>query len=753
MKMKKLVFIAAIFSFSFVSLAQEGGKVKKADKAYEMFSYDIAIEKYSEVDQTSMDVKRKQALSYWRTHNSLAAEPLFREIVTTDGHIATDIYCYAAVLRENKKYKESEEWMSKYAEMNVTDSRGKMYAKEKGSFERLLKENSSFTIRNLDINSEQQDFAAAFYKDQVVFASSREGTKSVRRKWNWNRLPFLDVYVADKNEDFSLVNPAILRGKINKKFHEGPVAFNKEGDFMIFTRNNYDGKSSQGVVRLQMFSSKLVGGKWEKPKALPFNHNEYSVGHATISADGKWLYFASNMPGGIGGVDIYRVEIKEDGSYGKAINLGEGLNTEGDEMFPFIHAGSEMLFFSSNGRVGIGGQDIFLAQIKEDLSIGKILNLGAPINGNSDDFSLVLNDTQTKGYFSSNREGGKGSDDIYSFDLSKPFTFGTLIKGVARDKKGELLAQTTVTLFDLLSGEEIKVLTEEDGSYEFIVEPNKTFNLRGQKPKYFDGTNAVDTDTEDDVIIVNLELEKDPRLSLLALVTDKQSGAPLDGVKMTIIDNMTGEKEVVYTPSSGDHLKPLMDKKLNDHGSYNIELEKNGYLGKTVTYNTLFDKEGKYEVHNALDLTLDPIKVGADLSKIIDINPIYFDLNKFFIRTDAAIELDKIVKVMNENPTMVIELGSHTDSRGSDASNESLSSKRAKASAQYIKERITNPDRIYGKGFGESVPNVIDLSSDGGAQKQVLTEAFINSFMKSDKKKFDLYHQMNRRTEFIIIKM
>jgi outer membrane protein OmpA-like peptidoglycan-associated protein len=285
------------------------------------------------------------------------------------------------------------------------------------------------------------------------------------------------------------------------------------------------------------------------------------------------------------------------------------------------------------------------------------------------------------------------------------------------------------------------------------VEPNKTFNLRGQKPKYFDGTNAVDTDTEDDVIIVNLELEKDPRLSLLALVTDKQSGAPLDGVKMTIIDNMTGEKEVVYTPSSGDHLKPLMDKKLNDHGSYNIELEKNGYLGKTVTYNTLFDKEGKYEVHNALDLTLDPIKVGADLSKIIDINPIYFDLNKFFIRTDAAIELDKIVKVMNENPTMVIELGSHTDSRGSDASNESLSSKRAKASAQYIKERITNPDRIYGKGFGESVPNVIDLSSDGGAQKQVLTEAFINSFMKSDKKKFDLYHQMNRRTEFIIIKM
>jgi hypothetical protein len=145
------------------------------------------------------------------------------------------------------------------------------------------------------------------------------------------------------------------------------------------------------------------------------------------------------MPGGIGGVDIYRAQIKPDGTYGDAINLGEGVNTEGDEMFPFIHAGSEMLFFSSNGRVGLGGLDVFLAQVKpEDLSIGKVMNLGAPINSSSDDFSLILNDEQTMGYFSSNREGGKGSDDIYSFDLAKPFTFGKLIKGVAKDKKGEI---------------------------------------------------------------------------------------------------------------------------------------------------------------------------------------------------------------------------------------------------------------------------------------------------------------------------
>lgn len=753
--MKKLFLTGVLFLCAFALNAQDGGgKEKKANAAFESFSYDKAIERYEELDDTKLEIKRNKALSHMRRHESVEAEPLFYEIVTTDGHTAEDVYNYAFVLRENEKYKEAEGWMKKYAAMDVTDSRGIMAVKETGSYQRLVKVNPDFNIQNLDINSEQQDFAAIFYNDQVVFASSREGVKPVRRRWNWNRLPFLDVYVADKGTDNSLANPALLSGKINKKFHEGPVAFNQAGDFMIFTRNNYDGKSSQGVIRLQLFSSRKVDDKWTKPEALPFNDNEYSVGHAAISQDGKWLYFASNMPGGLGGVDLYRAEIKEDGTYGKAINLGERINTEGDEMFPFIHASGEMLFFASNGRVGLGGHDVFLAQVKPaDLSIGKVMNLGAPINGSSDDFSFVINPEQTKGYFSSNREGGKGSDDIYSFDLAKPFTFGKIIRGVAKDKKGELLASTKVTLFDLLTGEEEVIVTNEDGSYEFVVEEDKTFNLRGQKDKYFDGTNAADTHTDEEVIIVDLELEKDPGLSLYALVTDKKSGAPLDSVQMVITDNMTGVKEVVYTPSSGDYLKPLTDKKLNDRGSYNIELEKDGYLGKTVTYNTLFDREGKFNVHANLDLTLEPIKVGGDLSKIIDINPIYFDLNKAIIRPDAALELDKIVKVMNENPKMVIELGSHTDSRGSDKSNESLSDRRAKASAAYIAERISNPERIYGKGYGEYKPNTVDASADGGDSNQILTEEFINSFKSKDKKAFEKYHQMNRRTEFIIIKM
>lgn len=754
-QMKKLGVLCFALGCIFSANAQNNARLeKKAVEAYEEFSYDKAIENYESLGTTiTLESKRNRALSYWKRHNSVQAESMFKEIVTTDGHTAEDVYNYAVILRENEKYEESEEWMKKYANMNVTDSRGKMHMTERGSYQKLKKESKNYLIHNLNINSEQQDFAAAFYKDQVVFASSREGVKPIRRKWNWNQLPFLDLYVADRKEDNTLENASMLTGRINKKYHEGPVAFNEAGDFMIFTRNNYDGQSSKGVIRLQLFSSRLVDGKWEEPKGLPFNDNEYSVGHATISKDGKWLYFASNMPGGIGGVDIYKAEIKENGTYGEAVNLGKKVNTEGDEMFPFFHASGEMLFFSSNGRVGLGGQDVFLAQVKPNQSIGKVINLGAPVNSSSDDFALILNEEQSLGYFSSNREGGKGSDDIYSFALLKPFTFGKVIKGIAKDKKGEILANTKVTLFDLLTGDEEVVTTGDDGAYEFFVEEDKTFNLRGQKDKYFDGTNAAETYGEEEVIVVDLELEKDPGLALYALVTDKETGKPLDSVRIVITDNMTGEVESILTGESGDYLRPLIDKKLNDRGSYNLALERDGYLGKTVTYNTAFDREGKYEVHADLDLTLEPIQVGADLSKIIDINPIYFDLNKYNIRPDAAIELDKIVKVMNENPTMVIELGSHTDSRGSASSNERLSDRRAKASAKYIAERITNPDRIYGKGYGESKPNVVDASADGGTTEQVLTEDFINPFRSSARKKFDHYHQLNRRTEFIIIKM
>jgi outer membrane protein OmpA-like peptidoglycan-associated protein/tetratricopeptide (TPR) repeat protein len=732
-KMKKLFFITTIFCFTLSVMAQEqnNSTLKKAEDKFEDYNYSEAINKYAEANDGSPEVTRKLAESFFRIGNIEKAEILYGKLANADVPEEKDVYMYAYTLMQNKKYPEALEMMSKYSALNPEDSRATAVLQNENYIEQLLMDKGQFTIKNLTINSPQEDFSPVFYKDKVLFASSREGVKPIRRKWNWNRLPFLDIYEASVNADGELANANPFRKELNKKFHEGPVAFNSAQTSMAFTRNNYEDKSSDNVVKLKIFISEFVDGKWQNPVAFPLNNKEYSVGHPAYSSDGKWLYFASDMPGGFGGVDLYKIPLNADGSFGEPINLGERINTEGNEMFPTFHE-SGMLFYSSDGKAGLGGLDLFVVQVKEDGSVGKQMNVGAPINSSRDDFSFSLNKDMTYGYFASNREEGKGDDDIYFFEMLKPFNFGKILQGVAKDKKGNILAETKVNLLDDKGNVIESIVTGEKGNYSFLVEENKKYQLVGSKEKYFEGTNTASTFTDEQVVYADVALQKDPGLSLYALVVDKKTKQPLENVKMTIIDNLTGKETVYYTPASGDYRNALANKQINDRGSYNITLEKSGYFGKTVTFNTLFDKPGVYEIHKSLDLTLDKLEVGGDISKLIEINPIYFDFNKANIRPDAALELDKIVKVMNDYPGMVIELGSHTDSRGSDAYNIKLSDRRAKSSAQYIKEQITNPSRIYGKGYGET--KLINQCSNGV-------------------KCTDEEHQENRRTEFIIIKL
>jgi outer membrane protein OmpA-like peptidoglycan-associated protein len=437
------------------------------------------------------------------------------------------------------------------------------------------------------------------------------------------------------------------------------------------------------------------------------------------------------MPGGIGGTDIYMSIRTTDTTWSKPLNLGPNVNTEGNELFPFYHAAGKLLFFASDGKVGLGGLDIFVAPF--DNKAGKAVNPGAILNSNMDDFALILDDKQKSGYFSSNRADGKGDDDIYSFELLKPFLFGKTIKGVATDKQGTILANVKVFLFDENNNIIDSATTSDNGAFNFTVEADKQYKLSGNKENYFEGRNTADTRTDDDVIIADLMLEKDPGLSLYAVITDNKTGDTLSGVTLIITDNVSKQTDTVVTTESGDYRRPLGDKHLNDVGDYTIVIIKDGYFTKTVTYKIVFDKPGQYNIHESVDFGLDPIV--KDLSEMIQINPINFDLNKYNIRPDAAKELDKIVAIMNKYPNMVIELGAHTDCRGSKAYNQRLSDKRAKASAKYIKERIVNPDRIYGKGYGES-KLLNDCHCEGRVKSNCTEEQ----------------HAMNRRTEFRVIK-
>jgi outer membrane protein OmpA-like peptidoglycan-associated protein/tetratricopeptide (TPR) repeat protein len=710
--------------------AQKNSKEIKGDKYYSFYSFDKAIEKYTQSDDLTIEGQRKLANSYFNSENTTKSEEVYAKYINQTGITSEDIYNYASVLRTNGKYEESNKWMDKFKEMNPNDLRAKNYAASNDKLTNLLKDEGRYKIDHLNINSNQQDFGTSFYNDKIVFASSRSGLGTVKRDYNWDNKPFLNLYVADVASG-QLKNPTNLNKKINKKLHEGPASFANSGSLMAFTKNNYEGKSKDGIVKLQIFFSELKDGKWNKEEPFKLNNSEYSVGHPFLLPDGKSMFFSSDMPGGFGGVDLYLITKGDSGAWGKPENLGNKINTEGDEMFPFYEANSEILFFASNGHLGLGGLDIFLSTLS-----GKVMNAGAPLNTQSDDFALIVDDKMRKGYFSSNRKGGNGDDDIYAFELLKPFAFGKTIKGVAKDKSGTILSGTIVKLLDEGGKEVGTITTLEDGGYSFPIENDGNYSLKGNKETYFEGANKASTLGKEDVVIADVILEKDPGLSLYCIVTDKLSKVPLEGVKVKLVNTSNGNEEMYTTPIAGDFRKSLLENKLNDKINYSLVFEKEGYLAKTVTYNKLLDKVGQYNIHQDLDISLDKIEIGTDLAKIIDINPIYFDLGKYNIRKDASVELEKIIKVMNENPNMIIELGSHTDCRSSIAFNEKLSDNRAKASAKYIKAKITNPERISGKGYGES-KLVNDCACEGSIKSNCSEED----------------HQKNRRTEFIIVKL
>lgn len=729
--MKNTIFVLSLF-IPMLMWAQKSPKEVKGDKYYDRFSFNTAIDKYTNAESLTTDGKRKLAISYKNTNQIEASKKAFETFINEPEATAEDVFNYASVLRLNGDYEQSVIWLDKFKNMAPSDIRAVEYKKQSAKLSDLQKDEGRYKIVNLDVNTASQDFGTSYYNEKVVFASTREGVKSIKRSYNWNNLPYLDLFVSERNGE-QLENPVQLNKKLNNKMHEGPASFNKDGSVMAFTRNNYENKSSDGSIKLQIFFiSKNENGKWLPEESFRLNNKEYSVGHPCLSKDGKTMYFASDMPGGFGGVDIYRIVKNTDGTWAEPRNLGASVNTESNELFPFYQEEQGILFFASNGHIGLGGLDIFVANDLGEGDFLKIINAGFPLNGMGDDFALILDETMKKGYFSSNRAGGKGDDDIYAFDLLMPFKFGKVIIGTAKDTEGNIVANTKVNLFDAAGKVLQTVTTAEDGKYQFNVEADKEFKLNGAKETYFDGRNTASTKIKEDEVIADLILEKDPGLSLYALVTDKKTGKILAGVKLTVLDNLTNQKVELVTPETGDYLRPLKDKKLNDRGSYNFTLEKEGYFTKTVTYNQLFSKPGKYDVHTILDLSLDP--EVKDLSEMVKINPINFDLNKFNIRPDAATELDKIVEVMNKYPGMIVELGSHTDCRASIKYNESLSDKRAKASAAYIKKKISTPERIFGKGYGES--RLLNDCACEGEVKSTCSEE---------------EHTLNRRTEFKVV--
>lgn len=631
----------------------------------------------------------------------------------------TIYYDYANCLRLQEKHKQAIEWYNKFLSNGITNEAKQAtlitdvknnIASSQNALNNMELIYEPFEVENMDffINSVDAEYTPVYIEKENLLLYNARYKDYDDEHMDADNLYFENIYYFDLEESVaSTYNPSI-----EQTTHQCVVGKVYESDtILVFYQN-------------KVWISSIADDRLNELSMLPEEFGSfYFQPHGVFSKDQKTFIFSARTE--FGNLDIYESK-KVNGQWQKPQPISVRINSTFDEDAPFLSADGKKLYFSSKGHNSSGGYDFFVSEFK-DGKWSTPMNLGYPMNSAGDDIYISWNKDEESGYFSSNRTGGFGGMDIYTFGTVKK-----TVRGTVTDKEGNKIEGATVELIDFELGPIETITTDANGDFSFLTDPERKFEIKGSKEGYFGDANSVDTYGEQNIIISNLSIEKDPGISLYFKVTDAQTEEIIDSVEITVVDNMVDQQTTFLTSKNGDYIMPLKDKKLQDRGSYNLKLEKEGYLVITETYNILFDKEGQYNVLEDLHIKLEKIEVGLDLSKVVDIQPIYFDLGKYSIRKDAALELDKIVQVMNDNPKMVIELGSHTDARGSSSSNQSLSDKRAKASAEYIKSRITNPDRISGKGYGES--KLVNGCSDG---------------VKCSEEE----HQANRRTEFIILEM
>ncbi len=649
MRKKYILTLVVSFLVSFFCVAQQK-KLEQAEKSYERYAYvDVqkVLLKVAEKGYRSADLFQKLGNSYYYNADYANAVKWYGELVNDDvnGLDPEYYFRFSQSLKAVEQYELADEFMNKFYTAKGEDLRAKNYQEEPEYLRKIDLQSGRYKVKNITANSVYSDFGPAYFGERLLFASARDTGVFAKRVHEWNNKPFLDLYVGKIAEDSGEVEKLRkFNRRLNTKFHESTPVFTNDLKTVYFTRNNYTNgnfkKDKNGTNKLKIYTSKRVKKTvWTKPTEISLNSDEYTVSHPALSPDNKKLYFSSDMPGGYGHTDLYVVDIAEDGTLGEPKNLGPKINTEGREAYPFISK-SGSLYFASNGHIGLGGLDLYVSKSDTNGNFNEIYNLGKPANTPQDDFAFIINEETKTGYFSSNREGGQGDDDIYKFiqleDIREDCEI--LLNGTVVDKDTkELLPGAEISLYNEKNNIVEKVKVGEAATFSFVTECDKTYFLRATKESY------------------------------------------------------TTEEELVSTPTANETLEVT------------LELEK----------------------------TIKEAKIGQDLGKILNLNPIYFDFDKYYIRQDAAVELAKVIAVMQEYPAMKIDVRSHTDSRGNDEYNMVLSSNRNKSTIDYIVEKgKINRDRLTGKGYGES---------------QLVNEC-ANGIPCSKEK-----HQLNRRSEFIIV--
>jgi len=604
--------------------------VKKGDTSYKNLAYANATGYYhrAQTKDTSYAVISGLANSYRMMNEADLALAYYSKAVGYPERKPEDLFQLGRLHMQHNQYREAKAYFKEYLDLVGHDIVAEMLLASCKSVNQFMVDTTLYALEHVKTKGLADAFSQMPYGDGIVFSASKPEFKGKNQN-PWTGNSYLDLYFTQKDEQGKWISPTLLKGEINGQYHEGPATFSADGKVVYFTRSNYVkrkvGKDEANVNNLKIFRAELKDNKWENVTPMPFNSDAFSAGHPTLSADGNTLYFVSDMPGGHGGTDIYRV--KWNGSnWSQPENLGTGVNTPGNEMFPFINDDGT-LYFSSDAHNNLGGLDVFMTTEINGQWL-KVENLNYPLNSSKDDFAYVLNQDSRTGFVSSNRTG---RDQIYEFRKNDP-TFAMSGFVYEKNNKGVIISGARIEITDKNTGEVMVTYSDSKGAYQVNLKPQSDYLLKATKEMHFADVDSIST-----------------------------------------IGFKTSQK-----------------------------FEKNFELLAYV------------------------------IEKPIVLENIYYDLDKWDIRADAAKELDKLVKILRENPEISIELSSHTDSRASDRYNLVLSDKRAKAAVEYIATQGIAMSRMTWKGYGESK----------------LVNHCRNNVECSEEE-----HQQNRRTEFKVVKV
>lgn len=491
---KGFVMLAMIVLLAVSAHAQKMA-IRLGDSNFREFNFVAAIDYYEyafERDSTDNYLIRKLAEANNNIGKTIEVEKWLHILVRKGTAEAADLYQYAQALKSNGKYAEAERIMRDYAELRPDDARILMEVSMLEYIQYLMRDSSKYVIRNVSTNTVGSDMGPSFYNDELVFSSTSLANSGSKRTYGWNALPFLDMYSATINANGDLSSPKPFAPKLKTNFHDGPMTYDKKNDRIFYTINNSakgkSQKSKEGTINLKINIAKNGEDGWEYDGSFKFNSSEYSIGHPSIDTTGNVLYFASDMPGGYGGTDIY-FSIYSEGRWSTPFNLGPKVNSEANELFPFI-SNEGVLYFTSNGQGGMGGLDIFFS-VPDNGVFNTIENMGYPVNSPKDDFAMVLDKTGMKGYYTSNRTSGKGDDDIYSMKITR---IPVIIRGVVRDRiTEEALGNTKISLINSVGDTIYTSFSRSNGAFEFELNKGENYSVFAQRVLYSDDKKAVST--------------------------------------------------------------------------------------------------------------------------------------------------------------------------------------------------------------------------------------------------------------------